>query len=121
MARFDKVDLTGSFRAALNADYTGSANPVGVGLNSSGRIVVGAGVAGVGIVGVMVLPRSRKAGDVVDVMTDGELVEFAGVAGTAYTANTTTGAITSAAASASQIDVGFTVEATRLVVRCRRM
>jgi hypothetical protein len=53
-------------------------------------------------------------------MTDGELVEFAGVAGTAYTANTTTGAITSAAASGTQIYVGHTVEATRLVVRVAR-
>jgi hypothetical protein len=58
-----------------------------------------------------------KANSPVDVLTNGELVEFAGVAGTKYTANTTTGVISSAAASATQIPVGWTVEATRLIVR----
>jgi hypothetical protein len=38
-------------------------------------------------------------------------------AGTVYTANTTTGVISNAAASATQTPVGFTVEAARLIVR----
>lgn len=118
MARFDKYDpISGGFRAVLNADYTGAAAPIGVGLNASGRVVVGVGVAAVGIVGVICQPKDRKAGEVIDVMTSGELVEFAGVAGTAYTANTTTGVISSAAASATQVAVGFTVELSRLIVR----
>jgi hypothetical protein len=119
MARFDKYDpISGGFRAALNADYTGSANPVGVGVNTSGRVVVGVGAAAIGICGVICQPKNRKAGEVIDVMTSGEIVEFAGSAGVAYTANTTTGAITNGAASATQQAVGFTVEASRLIVRC---
>lgn len=119
MARIDKVDpVGGNIRAPLAAAYTGSATPIGVGLDVNGRVVAGAGQSG--IIGVLCKPKSAAAGDVVDVVKDGELVEFAGVAGTAYTANTTTGAITSAAASGTQIKVGFTVEAGRLVVGVTR-
>jgi hypothetical protein len=118
VARIDKYDpVDGGFRAPLAADYTGAAAPIGVGLDSNGRVVPGVSVAAVGIVGVLCKPDNAKAGEIVDIMTDGELVEFAGAAGTAYTANTTTGVISNAAASATQIRVGFTVEATRLVVR----
>lgn len=119
MARFDKYDpISGGFRAPLNADYTGAAAPVGVGLNTSGRVVVGVSAAAIGICGVICQPKNRKAGDIIDVMTSGEIVEFSGSAGVAYTANTTTGVISNAAASATQQAVGFTVEATRLIVRC---
>lgn len=125
MARIDKYDpLSGGHRAPLAAAVNahdgvigGATAPVGVGLDSSGRVVVGVGVAAVGIIGVLCLPRNMKAGDIVDVMTAGEIVDVGGAAGTAYTANTTTGAITSAAASATQIRVGYTVEVGRLVVR----
>ena len=44
-------------------------------------------------------------------------MEFGGAAGTTYTANTTTGVISTGAASATQVPVGFTVEADRLIVR----
>lgn len=124
MARIDKTDSAiGVFRAPLAGDYAGSETPVGVGLDVNGRVVLGAGVSGV--VGILVKPPLNlqaplmpyKAGSIVDVMTTGELVEFAGVAGTKYTVNTSTGAISSAAASATQIAIGWTVEATRLVVR----
>lgn len=115
MARIDKYNPVGSgFRAPLAASYTGAAAPIAVGLNSSGRVVVGAGQSGVA--GVICIPTNKNAGDIVDVMKHGELVEAALVAGTAYTANTTTGVISSAAASATQIYVGHTVEADRLVV-----
>lgn len=117
MARIDKYDpVAGGFRAPLNAALTGAAAPLGVGLNSSGRVVAGAGVTG--IIAVIVSPYDKGAGDIIDNMTNGELVEFGGVAGTVYTANTTTGVISSAAASATQVRVGHTVEADRLVVRC---
>jgi hypothetical protein len=116
MARIDKYQpVAGGFRAPLNAAYTGAAAPIAVGLNSSGRVVVGAGQTG--IVGVVCSPYDKAAGDIIDVMTNGELVEFGGAAGTAYTANTTTGVISTTAASATQIKVGFTVEADRLIVR----
>lgn len=126
MARIDKYDpISGGFRAPLAAAYAGSENPIGVGLDVNGRLVPGAGNSG--IKGVICIPPLnaavpsfvKAAGAQVDVMTDGELVEFAGVAGTTYTANTTTGVISSAAASATQVYVGHTVEATRLVVRVR--
>src|SRR5688572_28142295 len=114
MARIDKYQPTaGGFRAPLNAALTGAAAPKGVGLNSSGRVVLGAGQTG--IVGVITSPFDKGAGDIIDVMTNGELVEFGGAAGTVYTANTTTGVITTGAASATQKVVGFTVEADRLI------
>lgn len=124
MARIDKTESAiGVFRAVLAADYTGSETPIGVGLDTNGKVVPGAGTTG--IVGVLCRPPQNlqvpllpyKAGSPVDVLTNGELVEFAGAAGTKYTVNTTTGAITSAAASATQIPIGFTAEATRLIVR----
>jgi len=119
MARIDKYDpVGGGFRAALAANRTGAATPFGVGLDTNGRVVVGAGQTG--IVGVVCKPDDALLGDIIDVMKDGEIVEFAGAAGTLYTANTTTGVISSAAVSATQIRVGHTVEATRLVVGVNR-
>jgi hypothetical protein len=116
MARIDKTDSAiGVFRAPLNAAVTGGAAPLGVGINGSGRVVVGGGTTG--IVGIMVSPYDKGAGDPQDVLTNGELVEFGGAAGTVYTANTTTGVISSAAKSATQAVVGHTVEADRLIVR----
>jgi hypothetical protein len=88
------------------------------GLDVNGRVVPGAGQTG--IVGVLCKPDAAKAGRPVDIMRDGELVEFAGAAGTVYTANTVTGVISNAAASGTQIVVGFTVEATRLHVGVAR-
>lgn len=119
MARIDKYDpISGGFRAPLAAAYTGSSTPIGVGLNAAGRVVAGAGQTG--IVGVVCLPGNHEALSPVDVMTDGELVEFAGAAGTVYTADTTTGVIGTSAQSATKVRVGHTVEATRLVVRMFR-
>jgi hypothetical protein len=90
--------------------------PLGVGLNTSGRVVVGAG--NTGVIGVLLLVKDMKAGDIVDVMTAGEVADCTTlVAGTVYTANTTTGVLTNGAASATQTPIGYTVEATRLIVR----
>ena len=126
MGRYDKYGpKTGGFRAALAADF----NPanlekvIGVGLDSSGHVVAGAGQTG--IIGVLVLTSARKAGEVVDVMTSGEIVEFGpsdsgkvpgtdfGVAGTAYFSDAN-GVIT---ATNTGVRVGHTVEGKRLVVR----
>jgi len=116
MARIDKYDpIAGGFRAPLNAAYTGADAPIAVGINGSGRVVVGA--SSTGIVGVVCSPVDKAAGDPIDVMTAGELVEFGGAAGTVYTANTTTGVISNTAKSATQVVVGWTVEADRLIVR----
>ena len=102
MARYDKYDpISGGFRAPLNADWAVAdyGVPIGVGLNATGRVVKGAGVTGV--LGVLVVDgrveagvvksQPKKAGDIVDVMTQGEIVDVASLnAGTAYVANTTT-------------------------------
>lgn len=114
MARIDKYDpVDGGFRAPLAADYAGSDVPVGIGLDLNGRVVVGGG--NTGVVAVLCKPDPAKAGEIVDCMTDGELVEFAGVAGTVY-GSSVTGAITAGGATR----VGHTVEATRLIVRVAR-
>lgn len=121
MARYDKYDpKSGGFRAPLNADMNAvgvSGNPIGVGLNSSGRVVPGAG--NTGIIGVVAPTKNMKAGEIIDVMTAGECVECVAplTAGTVITANTTTGALGVSAASATQTPIGYTVEATRLIVR----
>jgi len=126
MARIDKYNpYGGGFRAPLAADWDPADNgkPYGVGLNSSGQVVKGAGQSGV--VGVLVLTKAWPAGQVVDIMTDGELIEFAptattpgsayGAAGTSYYANTTTGVI-STTSTTGQHKVGHTVESSRLIV-----
>lgn len=125
MARYDKYDPNdGGFRAKLAADLastegTGNGNPIAVGLNTDGAVVAGAGNSG--IVGVLCTTRDMKAGDVVDVMKDGEIVELAGVtAGTAVTGLTTTGVLGTTAADATHIHLGHSVEASRLVVGVSR-
>lgn len=126
MARYDKYNpYGGGFRAPLAADWASGdlGKPYAVGLNSSGQVVKGAGQSGV--CGVLVLTKAYKAGTVVDVMTDGEIIEFAptattpgagyGAAGTSYFANTSTGVI-STTGTAGAHKVGFTAEASRLIV-----
>lgn len=123
MPRFDKVEPKGgSFRAPLN--YAVVSGEVGVifavGLDVNGRVVKGAGQTGV--VGVICPSNVLSAGDPIDVMTDGEIVDATGLAaGTAIFANSTTGALeTSApAAGTNKVKVGHTVQSWRLVVRVR--
>ena len=124
MARYDKYDgVSGGFRAALAADWAAAdyGVPFGVGLDSSGRVVKGAGVTGVrGVLvvdgvaeGGVIKTEPKKAGDMIDVMTAGDIVETGIAAGTKRAANVTTGVI-----GATGTEIGFTVEAGRLVVRC---
>lgn len=118
MARYDKYDpYVGNFRAPLAAAFA-EANLnkiIGVGLDANGRIVLGAG--NTGITGVINLTKVKNAGDVVDVMKHGECVEMTGLAaGTNYTVSTVDGSLSNAAADATHIKVGHTVEATRLIV-----
>lgn len=124
MSRIDKYDpVSGGFRAPLAAAYAGSETPVGVGLDVNGRVVVGAG--NTGVVGVLCRPPLNpqtpllpySAGSQIDVMTDGELVEFGGTPGTKYYSDAA-GVISTTAAGGTYI--GHTVEGTRLVVRVAR-
>lgn len=130
MARYDKYEpFSGGFRAPLAANRakTTPGNPIGVALDVNGRIVTGA-VGHSGYKGILVLTQDKVAGDIVDNMTDGEVVEFTGVAGTNYFIDGGTGALVAGTGAdtmtppvaAGSVYVGFTVEATRLVVRVAR-
>lgn len=124
MARYDKFNnKSGGFRAALETTINGAnvGVPLGVGLNASGRVVVGAG--NTGIVGVLVVDSAKSAADVVDVMTGGEIVDCVGLtAGTKYFAVNATGVLSTVAPAVgvNAVKVGSTVEATRLVVRVQQ-
>lgn len=124
MSRYDKYDpKTGGFRAPLAADWLPADinKLLGVGMNATGEIVIGAGTSG--IVGVLVLTKARKAGEIIDTMTDGEIVEFGltsgepvSTPGTVYYVTAATGVV-SAGAGAGKVRVGHTVEKDRLIVR----
>ena len=120
MPRFDKVEPKGgSFRAPLNfaiaAPDVGVV--VGVGIDANGRVVKGAGQSGV--VGVICPSNLMAAGDPIDVMSHGEIVDVSLAAGTQYFVNTSTGAIETAAPAAgtNKPRVGHTVQSWRLIVR----
>lgn len=122
MGRYDKYDpIAGGFRAPLAADRDTNETPIGVGLDANGRVVAGAGNSG--IVGVLINTRDMNAGDIVDVMTHGEIVEAGLVAGTTYYAADADGTLGTAgpAAGVNATRVGHTVEADRLVVRVQEV
>lgn len=132
MARIDKThSAVGVVRAALNADLDPADydTVIGVGLNAQGRIVKGAGQTG--IIGVINPSKARaKAGMITDIFVLGDVVDNVGlVAGTTYWADGDTGALvagtaitgaapaTGAGSTAGSVQIGFTVEADRLVIR----
>lgn len=98
-----------------------------VGLNSNGLLVVGNGTSG--IKGILVLTKAYKAGAVVDVMTDGQIVEFGpstgvpgtdfGVAATDYFGHND-GSVT-ATKGADGVYFGHTIEGQRLTVRVQAL
>lgn len=122
MARYDKYDsqVSGA-RAQIAADMvdvTKLNRAWGVGLDVNGRLVFGAGASGV--VGILVLTRHVYAGDIVDYMDLGEVVEFdpttAGTkapAATVYYAAAADGAMSTTNTGKR---VGVTIEAGRLRV-----
>lgn len=127
MARYDKYEpMSGGFRAPLAADWLlADLNKViGVGLDAQGRVVKGAG--NTGVIGAIVLSKIVRAGKVVDVMQDGECVDMdinhTLTAGTKYHFDAA-GALVAAAPAAGVNGVlaGWTVEATRLVVRVQQI
>jgi len=120
--------MGGGFRAPLNADIVAAdiGKIIGVSLNASGKVVYG-GATVISIKGVINPVRAMFAGEIVDVMTDGEMADCtlndgttALTAGTDYyvTATALSGALTATAASNQYI--GHTVEATRLIIRVAR-
>jgi hypothetical protein len=119
MPRYDKYDpVSGGFRAVLLDDWAAADGVmIGVGLDSDGLVVPGDG--NTGIAGLVILVNANGgglAGDVADVMTGGEIVEAGLVEGTKYYADSVTGVVSSTGGAGDR-EVGFTVEADRLVVR----
>jgi len=87
MARFDKYDpFSGGFRGVLNAAI--AAVDVGkiyaVSVNGSNRVIRTGISATADIAGVICAVRPMAAGDPIDVMTAGEIVEALETAGTAF-------------------------------------
>lgn len=140
MSRYDKYDpMTGGFRAPLAANFAYTASLpdkthadlsklFAVALNGSGQVVK-FGSAATAFAGVMILTRPMAAGDIVDVMTDGEIVELvdaeilaADTLGTGQAlfadVSLATGQLVGQSNAAGDFYVGRTVESQRLIVRC---
>lgn len=137
MSRYDKYDpKAGGFRAPANAAWTATSGPSGVtdlfrvtavGLNGSGRVI--RATTALMCVGIVIAHGVKAAGDILDVMTNGEVIELdaldiqaatAPTAGTKYYADLTAGRLVANAAptvGTNYYYVGTTVEANRLVVR----
>ena len=121
MSRFDKYDpVSGGFRAPLAAliAVADKDKVFAVALNTSGQ-VVRTGIT-TAIQGVICPTKAMAAGDMIDVMTSGEIVEATMTVGTAFTAGvpvyghadgTVNGTVT-----ASRV-VGNMVELDRMIVR----
>lgn len=131
MARYDKYDpYDGGFRAPLAAGIilANVEKILPVSLDTNGRVVVGA-IGNSGYVGVVCVSEVKNAGDIVDVMTDGEIVECASLAaGTNYFVDAATGLVAAgtgartatAPVTAGSLIIGRTVELTRMIVRFGR-
>ena len=122
MARIDKTDSAIGMQrveAGWAADAAAGEldNVRGVGINTTGKAVVGAG--NTGIKGLSVRSKIfRRAGDLAEYCSTGEIVEIEGLtAGTNYFVNPATGLLTDDAASGANTPVGYTIEADRLIVR----
>lgn len=128
MARIDKTESAVGVQrveAGWAADAASSGEldvPLGVGIDSTGKAVVGAGQTG--IVGVSVRSKVfRRAGDLAEYLSLGEIVDVTGLdAGKKVYAVAATGVLTHAAdtGGGSPVNntlVGYTIEADRLVVR----
>lgn len=109
MPRYDRFkDDTGGFRAALAAAWSSSdvGKIFGVSINSSGKVVKG-GADAAAICGVVIVTEAKIIGDIVDVMTAGQIADFitladgstATIAGTKYYAIPGTGVLTATATS----------------------
>ena len=122
--RYDKYDgRVGGFRGPLAAAWSSSdvGKMFAVGIDSNGKVAKGAGQTG--IIGVCVVNEAKAIGDVVDVMTDGEIVDFtlqngsAAAAGTRYFGVAADGTFST---TNTGTRLGWTVEASRFIVRVGR-
>lgn len=137
MARYDQVEPhVGIVRAPLAADIAfpadGEFGPVGVSLDANGRVVIGtagnSGYVGVLVKNVPVIPAGQysasvvlnnwmggRAGDIMDIMTQGQILDTDLPAGSEVFA-APDGTLGTDGAVVGAVHVGFTVEAGRLVV-----
>jgi hypothetical protein len=137
VSRYDKYGpKTGGFRAPANAAWTATSGPsgvtdlfrvTGVALNGSGRVI--RATTAIACVGIVIAHGPKDVGAILDVMTQGEVIELDAldlqanttpVAGTKYYLDATAGRLTATAPAAgtNAFYIGTTVEANRLVVRC---
>lgn len=139
MPTYDQVEPhVGIVRAPLAANLTvpsnGEFGPIAVSLDANGRVVVGtegqSGFAGVLVKNLPTVAAGRfsaaatinhwmgaRAGDVVDIMIQGQILDTALPAGSEIFAVPATGALVANDDGAgANVRVGFTVEAGRLVV-----
>lgn len=124
MSRFDKYDpISGGSRHTLAFDVVTADvdDVIAVGLNTSGRLVRGAGATGV--IGVICPTQVAVTGTRIDVMRSGEIVDFHtadgsnATAGTSYLAATADGVVS---ITAGGIPIGYTAEVDRLIVHVGR-
>jgi hypothetical protein len=123
MSRFDKYDpVSGGFRAPLNAAILAADvdKIQAVSINTSGKAVIG-GAAETAVMGVICPTRAMAANEVIDVMTQGEIVEATITGGGAFTAGAIVYAhaagTVDATATAGKI-IAKMVELDRMIVRC---
>lgn len=109
MARYDKVHMI--VRAPAGTALATGGSVQSVMLNAGGSVVP-SGTADA--LGVIVVPGTVTAGHVIGVLLRGEIVEFGGSVGKNYYAGA--GGTIGTANPTTNTKVGFTVEATRLVV-----
>lgn len=120
MARVDKTEsAVGVIRGTLKQDIPENLwnKPIGVGIDSAGLTVVGAGQTG--IIGVAIFDRTnykvKSGGTRVDIFTLADILEVDLAAGSKVYALNTDGTISTTATGGTL--VGFTVETDRLIVR----
>ena len=121
MSRFDKYDpVSGGFRAPLAAliAVTDKDKVFAVALDNTGK-VVRTGIT-TAIIGVICPTKAMAAGDVIDVMTSGEIVEATFTVGTAFTAGAPVyghaDGTVNATVTASKL-LGNMVELDRMIIR----
>lgn len=136
-ARYEQVEPhVGIVRVPLAANLTFDANgefgPKGVSIDANGRLVVGtagtSGLIGVLVKNVPIVPAGRftaaqtvnnwmggRAGDVVDVMTQGQIINVAGTVAGQKVYSAANGDLSATVNAGNQI--GYCVEAGRVVIQ----
>lgn len=110
--RFDKISgFVGSFRAPLNAALSATGDDNGkvqaVWVNTSGRVVIGGLTSENATIGVICPNKVMAAGDIIDVLIDGQIVDVVKTAGTAWAAGDIVTAAVTGAVGSTAVGAGF--------------